>query len=502
MSGLPKGWVMVPLSKLGVWTGGGTPTTTHQAFWENGTIPWVSPKDMKQRRISTAQDSITEAAIMASTTNLIPANSVMIVTRSGILRHSLPVAINTRPVTMNQDMKALSPWKGLEPNFLYFVFRCYERDILHTCCKGGTTVQSIEAPRLMQFELPIPPANEQRRIVAKVEALFSELEAGVAALKQARAQLAVYRQALLRDAFEGRLTAAWRSKHAPTLETGEQVVAAIRHSADSFTPSREDHLAALPQVPREWGYTYLSNLGELGRGKSKHRPRNDPALFGGPYPFLQTGEIKAANGVIRNYEQTYNEFGLKQSKLWPKGTLCITIAANIAETAFLGFDACFPDSVVGFTPREGAVLNEFVELFIRSAKARIAAYAPATAQKNINLETLENLLVPVTSIKEQQKLVTTLAGLLSVVDSLETDIEVNLAKAEALRQAILKKAFAGELVPQDPADEPAAALLARIQAEREAASSLPRAKSKDGPAKDHGLSGCRPAFPDLTSAHA
>lgn len=476
MSALPNGWTQEPLAKLGTWTGGGTPSTTNADFWTNGTIPWVSPKDMKQRRITTAQDSITEAAVRASTTNLIPENSVMLVTRSGILRHSLPAATNTQPVTLNQDMKALTPLEALLPDYLYYAFRRYERDILHGCCKGGTTVQSIEAPRLMAFEIPIAPLAEQRRIVGKVEELFSELDEGVANLKQARAQLAVYRQALLKHAFEGHLTADWRTKHAPELESADQLLARITELADDFTPSREDHLSVLPPVPIGWIYTYLSNLGELGRGKSKHRPRNDPALFGGPYPFLQTGEVKAANGTIRSYQQTYSEVGLRQSKLWPTGTLCITIAANIAETAFLGFDACFPDSVVGFTPKEGAVVSEFVELFIRSAKTRIAAYAPATAQKNINLETLENLLVPLPPFDEQKEIVSTLGAQLSVLDALEADIDLNLQKAEALRQSILKKAFAGELVPQDPADEPAAALLARIRAEREAATARPKTK--------------------------
>ena len=115
---LPSGWTSAPLANLGTWSGGGTPSTSNAAFWTNGTIPWVSPKDMKQRRISSAQDCITESALAASATNLVREKSVLLVTRSGILRHSLPVATNTRPVTLNQDMKALTPFKGLESDFL------------------------------------------------------------------------------------------------------------------------------------------------------------------------------------------------------------------------------------------------------------------------------------------------------------------------------------------------------------------------------------------------
>src|SRR6266568_690687 len=107
-----------------------------------------------------------------------------------------------------------------------------------------------------------------------------------------------------------------------------------------------------------WKERGLNELGFVGRGKSRHRPRNAQFLYGGPHPFIQTGEIKHADLYVTTYTQTYSDEGLAQSKLWPAGTLCITIAANIAETAFLGFDACFPDSIVGFTPVEDLILTE------------------------------------------------------------------------------------------------------------------------------------------------
>jgi type I restriction enzyme S subunit len=395
------------------------------------------------------------------------------VTRSGILKHSLPVAVNTKPVTINQDLKALSPGDQLSAEYLYFALRCFEREILHTCCKGGTTVQSVEVPRLMNFEIPIPPLAEQKRIVTKIEELFSELEKGIETLKTAKAQLAVYRQSILKDAFEGKLTAEWRARQEDKLEPADELLQRVRKS--KLIQLRSKDLEELPTLPKEWVYTYLSNIGELARGKSKHRPRNAPILFGGPYPFIQTGEVRAAKRVVRTFDKTYSELGLKQSKLWPKGTLCITIAANIAETAFLGFDACFPDSVVGFKEYEGAVESEYVDLFIKAVRARIEAYAPATAQKNINLTTLEGLVIPLAPIKEQRALVQFVSEQFSVIDQSIEDIETNLLKAEALRQSILKKAFAGELVPQDPSDEPASVLLERIRAER--AEKTPRAAS-------------------------
>lgn len=226
----------------------------------------------------------------------------------------------------------------------------------------------------------------------------------------------------------------------------------------------------------------------MERGKSKHRPRNAPELFGGPYPFIQTGEVKAASRTIRAYSQTYSEIGLRQSRLWPEGTLCITIAANIAETAFLGFDGCFPDSVVGFTATEDLVLPHYVNLFIESFRTQIEAYAPATAQKNINLTTLQKLVVPLCSLEEQRVLVDRVESILSVVEEQESAVDRQLAAVDVLRQSILRKAFAGQLVPQDPNDEPAAILLEKIRLDREKAgrgAPTPRRKGRRSLSNEH-----------------
>lgn len=166
-----------------------------------------------------------------------------------------------------------------------------------------------------------------------------------------------------------------------------------------------------------WSIEKFGKLGELGRGISKHRPRNDPKLLNGIYPLIQTGDVANAGLYINQYTQTYSELGLKQSKMWEKGTLCITIAANIAKTAILGFDACFPDSVVGFKPYK--YTNEFfVNTWFAFFQKIIEDQAPESAQKNINLKILNDLEIIspplplqtqfaeiVTKIEEQKALV-------------------------------------------------------------------------------------------------
>ncbi|EDH5732977.1 hypothetical protein CB203_06825 [Salmonella enterica subsp. enterica serovar Newport] len=150
----------------------------------------------------------------------------------------------------------------------------------------------------------------------------------------------------------------------------------------------------------------MTDIGELARGKSKHRPRNDPALYtNGEYPLVQTGDVARSGGCIRTFSAMYNKVGLNQSRLWPKGTLCITIAANIADSGILEFDACFPDSVVGFTPYDKEIPVIYFHYFMITIKSSLEKFAPSTAQKNINLDVLSQVFVPCPPLKEFLRIV-------------------------------------------------------------------------------------------------
>jgi type I restriction enzyme, S subunit len=193
--------------------------------------------------------------------------------------------------------------------------------------------------------------------------------------------------------------------------------------------------------PRGWDVAKLGEIGSLERGRSKHRPRNAPFLLGGPYPLIQTGEIANSMGYITNYTQTYSELGLKQSKMWKKGTLCITIAANIGKTAILTFDACFPDSIVGFNPN-GRVKTEFIQRWFTFVQKKLEDSAPMVAQKNISLEILRKQDVPVPPIDLQQEFVT----LVKKVELLRAKQKESEKELENLFQSLMQRAFKGELV--------------------------------------------------------
>lgn len=177
-----------------------------------------------------------------------------------------------------------------------------------------------------------------------------------------------------------------------------------------------------------WSYKKLNDLGFVGRGKSRHRPRNEPSLYGGVYPFIQTGDVKSADLYIANYSQTYNEKGLAQSKLWQPGTLLITIAANIAETAILGIEACFPDSIVGFIADPNKSDVRFVKYYIDFIKLQMQNVSRGTTQDNLSVDKLLTFDFFVPEVGEQRRI----AAILSAYDDL---IENNTRRIEALEQA-------------------------------------------------------------------
>lgn len=179
---------------------------------------------------------------------------------------------------------------------------------------------------------------------------------------------------------------------------------------------------------RDWKEYKLNEIGKLGRGKSKHRPRNDVSLYGGKYPFIQTGDVKAANFYITEYSQTYSDKGLAQSKLWKKGTLCITIAANIAETAILGIDACFPDSIIGFVADIKKSDVRFIKYHFDLLKLHLQSISQGTTQDNLSQEKLLKFTFTVPKdLKHQQHI----ASILSAYDEL---IEVNNQRIKLLEK--------------------------------------------------------------------
>jgi type I restriction enzyme S subunit len=188
----------------------------------------------------------------------------------------------------------------------------------------------------------------------------------------------------------------------------------------------------------QWYPRRLDELGFVGRGKSRHRPRNDARLYGGPYPFIQTADIMAADPYITTYSKTYSDFGIQQSKMWPANTLCITIAgANTAKTAILRFDACFPDSVVGFIPDSNKSDIHFIKYSLDLMRHRFLAVSRGATQDNLSLDKLLSFPILVPELDEQRRI----AGILSAYDELIENSQQRIKILETMARALYREWF-------------------------------------------------------------
>ena len=179
---------------------------------------------------------------------------------------------------------------------------------------------------------------------------------------------------------------------------------AVTRGLDADVPLKPSGIDWVGSIPISWETRRIKQVAHILRGKFSHRPRNDPSLYDGPYPFLQTGSIARAQKFVTSYSQTLNEKGLAVSKLFPRGTLCMTIAANIGDVAILDFEACFPDSIVGFNPSK-RIERDYLYLAFKCMKQELLRDAPVNTQGNLNVERIGKTLIPLPDINEQRLIV-------------------------------------------------------------------------------------------------
>jgi type I restriction enzyme S subunit len=347
---------------------------------------------------------------------------------------------------------------AVEPRFLHrFLRQKRYRQTAAQAMTGAVGQRRVPKSFLLSTAFPLPPLAEQRRIVARLEQLEARSRRARAALQDLPALLAQARQSLLAAAFRGDLTKGWRQR------MGRERKASAR-SAQSVVkiPNRAD----LPKLPKTWSWVALGNHARCFRGKFTPRPRNDPRYFDGRHPFIQIGNLPREGGLVTSHTQTLNDEGLAVSRKFPKGTVVIAIVgATIGNTGVLAYDMCMTDSLVGMET-ETAEGNRYLELFLRHKKRDIrqAAYSSG-GQPNIKLEFLDPYPLALPPLAEQREIVRRLQRGLARLDAAQAAYEAAVAELDRLDQSLLAQAFAGQLVPQDPRDEPASALLARIQPE-------------------------------------
>ncbi len=500
---LPRGWGIATLDEVALWGSGGTPSRKNPKFYE-GSIPWVKTGELGPKYIRSAEEHITQEAIQRSSAKVFPPGSV------GIAMYGATIgklSIWAADLSTNQACAVAQPYQELfDTEFLYYFLLSQKRALIEAG-KGGAQ-PNISQGILKAWPICLPPVNEQHRIVAKIEELFSELDKGVESLKTAQAQLKVYRQAVLKHAFEGKLTAQWREENKDKLETPEQLLARIKQErearyeqqlqewkaavkkweeggkpskkpstpkkANELPPLAESELAELPRLPDGWGWVPLGNLGvDVSDGPFGSNLKSSDYVGNG------IRVIRLENiGVLEFHNEKVSHITLKKYKTISKHSVT---AGDIIVSSFVANGTravVLPDYIERAVNKADCfcirsygenLINSYIAMFLvtRCAYHQLGAQVHGATRPRINTTQLKNCAVPFISRNEQEQLVSELGEKLSLIKQLETDIEANLQKTATLRQSVLKKAFEGKLVPQDAHDEPASVLLDRIRTERE-----------------------------------
>jgi type I restriction enzyme S subunit len=294
--------------------------------------------------------------------------------------------------------------KELDYKYLhYFLLNLYVTGKTEKIQTNSTGIRNLQLSLYKEFLVPVLSLATQQKIVAKLDAIFAEIDTATAAAEANANNAEALFQSYLTEVFE--------------------------RGGEDFEQRKLKDISIY-----------------MGRGKSKHRPRNDESLYGGIYPFIQTGDVRNAKKYITSFTQTYNEKGLAQSKLWQANTVCITIAANIAEIGILNFDACFPDSVIGIVVNKEKISEEFLYFMLLFEQQMIKSKSKGSAQENINLGTFEDMLFNIPHKIKQENYVEKLNDYRDLVDSILHSQLKKIDSLISLKQSILQKAFNGELV--------------------------------------------------------
>ena len=402
---------------------------------------------------------------------------------------------------LNQRVCRIKPCSKLYyDKFLFLCLQPYLNAI--NAETSSVTVKHLSSQTVGDIPLPLPPLKEQHRIVIKIEELFSELDQGIKNLKTAGEQIKIYRQSILKEAFEGKLTEKWRETQTDQLETANQLILRIKQKrqqryeqkADEWkkalavwevngkqdtkprkpqkltelTPPTEQEIAKLPQLPNEWCWEQLATVSvEITDGDHQAPPKAESGV-----PFIVISNIKNNQIDFRETKYVPRSYynAIQDNKKPVKGDILYTVTASFGIPCLINFERefCFQRHIA-LIRLENMILEKFIFYFLQSNLAFKQALnvATGTAQKTVSLSGLRMFKIPIAPFNEQIKIVDEIENYFSVINLFEIKIQSSLAKAEILRQSILKKAFSGHLVPPDPNDEPASILLERIRTERE-----------------------------------
>lgn len=501
LSALPQGWIVVPLSEVvdKIIDGSHNPPPK-----QDSGRPMLSARNIENNRIVFDEFRLlSEEAFEIENRRTQVSPGDVLLTIVGTIGRAAVVPKNYEPFTLQRSVAVLSP-SITTSKFLMYQLQSPNLQSFFKETAKGTAQKGIYLQALGQTEILVPPLSEQNRVVARIEELFSELDKGVEYLRTAQAQLKVYRQSVLKYAFEGKLTEQWREAHADQLETADQLLEHIQQERENryqrqlneweeavkaweengkedkkpskpkepeiVLPLIERDTVNLPELPEIWTWISLAHIKEF----SMYGPRfSSKDYVDEGVAILRTTDVSDSGKVdwenspkLLISDDEYEKYKLV------KGDLLITRTGTIGTISVFNDDRKAIAGAFLIHYRLATHINSwFIFYFLKSKRAQNHFYQKSTGsgRPNLNVPNIELLAIPFLSFEEQNKIVQILEEKISVLDSFEAIINETLKKVDVLRQSVLKKAFSGHLVAQDPNDEPASILLERIRGERLAA---------------------------------
>ncbi len=477
---LPKGWVWAKLDQVSdIVLGQSPPSATYndekiglpffQGKKEFGDIyPLVSRWCSEPKKIAEKEDILISVRAPVGPTNICAQRSCI-----------------------GRGLAAIRSAQYLNHLLLLYYLRMSESKIAK---KGtGSTFSAISGRQLRGMNIPLPPLPEQYRIVAKIEELFTNLDAGIESLKKVQVQIKRYRQAVLKQAFEGKLTAGWREMNRERIKPASHLINMITRKRENTINRRKKQrcfpeTTTLYQLPDGWEWAKVKDAGSY----DKH------AIVDGPFgsylkvsDYIDDGDVPVIS--ISNIDEGFTESNLrfiskdkfeqiKRSQIKPGDILVAKIGSSYGKCGFYPQHmpiGIIPANLLKITVSDD-VKKHYVYYYLQSHsfKERLDSITKSSAQPAFNVSMFRELPMPLTDPFEQQKIVEEIEHRFSIADRVEEMVEQNLRRAEHLRQSILKKAFAGKLVPQDPTDEPASVLLERIRVEKEKSASKEKQRKR------------------------
>jgi type I restriction enzyme S subunit len=443
---LPKGWKWVKLGDICKTTSGGTPNRGNKGYYI-GNIPWVKSGELDKGLILDTEEKISDEAIKNSSAKVFPKGTLLIALYGATIGKLAFLGVDA---ATNQAICGIYENDKLDSKYIYNYLFHKKQELVNQGIGGAQP--NISQTILKNLNIPLPPLPTQQAIVSKIEELFSELDKGVENLKTAQQQLKVYRQAVLKWAFEGKLTNSLNYDSNDISDEYDLAMVAEPNAVYQSAKNQENHSNQKNQgsdnggLPEGWKWVKISDLCKVVRGGSP-RPAGDPKYYDGNIPFLKVADLTKDNGMfLTTFNYTIKEAGLhKTRQIKPNTLLLSNSGATLGVPKICLINATMNDGVAAFLDLDERSI-QYLYYFWVGKTIELRNINMGAGQPNLNTDLIKDYKVPFCSFKEQTQIVQEIESRLSVAEKMEESIQQSLLQAESLRQSILKKAFEGGLV--------------------------------------------------------